>query len=443
MKKIYLGILVVGLLSSCNMGSNFYVNFDDVQSEPGMFRVTRQQNTDMVELVANGGIKGMDGVELGKMTLNDNPSTSAQPEGSMRGPQRASATTLTNVIQNLLDFRNARRVIELSGVYESIDVNGDPIILSGKVLLPANGKIKRCILVSHYTIASNAEAPSNTFPLEGLLVRLGYAVIVPDYIGYGVTSHMVHPYLVMDVTARNVLDMYKAVIPFLEKAGCKPQYDDIYLMGYSQGGATTMAVQHLIEHHDEDVKIRRVFAGGGPYDVKATYDRFVETDTASYPCAVPIMMQGMIVGNRLNLDMRSMMESYIYDNLDEWVNSKRYTTGQINEFLGTQVTSELLTDKGMDRTSHEVSEMYKAMTNNSILTYSWIPKAPVFMMHSIDDDVVPYDNANRAKNKWKGANIQYSFGHFGSHTTTCVRFIFAVQTLLQNEEKEEEGNYDF
>jgi pimeloyl-ACP methyl ester carboxylesterase len=443
MKKIYLGILVVGLLSSCNMGSNFYVNFDDVQSEPGMFRVTRQQNTDMLELVANGGIKGMDGVELGKMTLNDNPSTSAQPEGSMRGPQRASATTLTNVIQNLLDFRNARRVIELSGVYESIDVNGDPIILSGKVLLPANGKIKRCILVSHYTIASNAEAPSNTFPLEGVLVKLGYAMIVPDYIGYGVTADKVHPYLVMNLTARNVLDMYKAVIPFLEHAGCVPEHDDIYLMGYSQGGATTMAVQHLIEHHNEDVKLRRVFAGGGPYDVKATYDRFVETDTASYPCAVPIMMQGMVVGNNLDLDMSELMAPFIYDNLDEWVNSKRYTTKQINNMIGSYVTHELLTEKGMDRTSQEVSELYKAMTNNSILSYSWVPKAPVFIMHSINDETVPYENANRAKNKWKGANIQYSLGYYGGHVITCVRFIYAVQTLLINEEKEEGGHYEF
>ena len=64
-------------------------------------------------------------------------------------------------------------------------------------------------------------------------------------------------------------------------------------------------------------------------------------------------------------------------------------------------------------------------------------------MHSIDDDVVPYENAIRAKNKWQGANIQYSLGHFGGHIVTCMRFIYTVQTLLINEEKEEEGNYDF
>ena len=441
MKKVYLGILLVVMLTSCNMGESYYVNFDEIESVPGMFRVVEQRYTDMEELVTNGGLKTMGG-DLLEITESTGELESNQ-EAGVSGPKRASSIPLTLVMQRLVDFASAKHVIEVSGVYESVDTDGEPITLSGKVLLPADRKVKRCILVSHYTIASNAEAPSNTFPLEGLLVKLGYAVIVPDYIGYGVTADLVHPYLVMEVTARNVLDMYKAVIPFMEKVGCKPQYDDIYLMGYSQGGATTMAVQHLIEHHEEDVKIRRVFAGGGPYDVKATYDRFVETNEASYPCAVPIMMQGMVVGNKLDLDMKTMMAPFIYENLDEWVNSKKYTTSQINEMIGSYVTSDLLTPTGMDRTSKEVSEMYKAMTNNSILSYSWVPKAPVFIMHSINDETVPYDNAVRAKNKWQGANIQYSLGYYGSHIVTCVRFIFAVQTLLENEEKEEEGNYEF
>ena len=83
------------------------------------------------------------------------------------------------------------------------------------------------------------------------------------------------------------------------------------------------------------------------------------------------------------------------------------------------------------------------MTNNSILSYSWVPEAPVFIMHSINDETVPYENASRAKNKWKGANIQYSLGYYGGHIITCVRFIYAVQTLLINEEKEAGGHYEF
>ena len=436
MKKVIYILGALLLLTGCQMGEWHFVDFTDTSLvKDGMFRVITQKTTDMQQLVQEPNQLAAWGI----LTSSDSVANSP-----IHGPQRATSTTVNNVVQQLLDFSKMTTAIELSGIYPSIDLEGEPIMLSGKVILPAKGPIKRYILVSHYTIASNAEAPSNIFSLEGLLVKLGYALIIPDYLGYGVTADHIHPYLVMDITARNVLDMYLAVVPFMEAAGCTPEHDDIYLMGYSQGGATTMAVQHLIEHHDdEDIKIRRVFAGGGPYDVKATYDRFVETNYASYPCAVPIMLQGMVIGNKLDVDMSELMQPYIYEHLDEWVNSKRLTTGQINDLLGTNITSELLTAKGMDRTSQEVSELYKAMVNNSILTYSWTPKAPVFMMHSIDDDVVPYENATRAKSKWKDANIQYSLGHFGGHVATCMRFIYTVQTLLINDEKEEAGNYDF
>ena len=427
--------LLLLLLTGCHNSDVQYVDFTDLaMAENATFRVTAQKTTDLSEL-------SNDAEWLALWGMADTPAMDTANAAGITGPQRASSTTLAGIMQELLDFSKSTKAIELSGLYKSIDVDGQPTILSGKVILPAKGPIKRYILVSHYTIASNKEAPSNIFSLEGLLVKLGYALIIPDYIGYGVTADKVHPYLVMELTATNVLDMYYAVVPFLEKAGCAPEHDDIYLMGYSQGGATTMAVQHAIEHHDKPIKIRRVFAGGGPYDIKYTYDQFVETNWASYPCAVPIMMQGMVVGNKLDLDMSKMMQPFIYENLDAWVNSKLYTAGQINTLLGSHVTSDLLTEIGMDRTSKEVSELYKAMVNNSILTYSWTPKAPVFMFHSMDDDVVPFENAMRAKSKWKNANIQYSFGHFGNHQMGCVRFIYTVQTLLENDEKEENGNF--
>ena len=425
------------LLAGCHVGEVQYVDFADLSmAENTTFRVTAQRTTHLQDL-------SNDPEWLALWGMTDSAATAPAHTAGVTHPQRATSTSMAGIMQELLDFSKAAVAVEISGLYPSIDVDENPILLSGKVILPAKGPIKRYILVSHYTIASNKEAPSNIFSLEGLLVKLGYALIIPDYIGYGATSDKVHPYLVMELTARNVLDMYDAVVPFLEKAGCAPEHDDIYLMGYSQGGATTMAVQQAIEHHGRPIKIRRVFAGGGPYDIKYTYDQFVETNWASYPCAVPIMMQGMVVGNKLNLDMRTMMASNIYENLDKWVNSKFYTTNQINALIGTKVTSELLTPTGMDRTSKEVSELYKAMTENSILTYSWTPEAPVFMFHSMDDDVVPFENAMRAKSKWKNANIQYSFGHYGNHQIGCVRFIYTVQTLLENDEREENGNFSF
>ena len=363
-------------------------------------------------------------------------------EETEKGIRRTSSTTGANVLQELLRYNNQNTVVEIVGTYPSINTNWDSIRLSGKVMLPKGKKPKRMILVSHYTTSANFEAPSNAFSLEGTLVNLGYGLIIPDYLGYGITADQLHPYLVMDLTARNVLDMYLAVRPWLKAVGMEPEYDDINLMGYSQGGATTMAVEYLIENEywrpeDPDyIKIHRVFAGGGPYDVKATYERFVTTDTAGYPVAVPLVLQGMIMGNNLNIKMTDLMQTWLYSHMDDWINSKRFTSAQINSLINTKVTHKLLTEEAMNQKSANVAELYKAMMENSITTYSWVPEAPVYMMHSMDDEVVPYTNATNAKSKWKGANITYNFGHYGTHTKTCLRFIMTVQNLLVQEEEE-------
>ncbi len=221
----------------------------------------------------------------------------------------------------------------------------------------------------------------------------------------------------MDVTAHNVVDMYLAVRPWLEAVGRSADDPSLDLMGYSQGGATTMAVQYLIEtdfsnaDSMDHIMLHRVFAGGGPYDVKATYERFVTTDTAGYPVV-------------------------LCEHMDEWINSKRFTSAQINQLIGTKVTHELLTDEAMEQKSEKVAELYKAMTLNSITAYDWDPQASVYMMHSIDDETVPYTNATHARSHWKDANITYNFGHYGGHVMTCLRFIYTVQELLAKEEEE-------
>ena len=422
-------------LTSCHFRNDESVDFTNIEAAKGLkFKVIRQGETDL----SNGlpyNCYLPDGT-----SVND-----YAEEEAAEGPNKikqTSSVTGTAIVQELLKYGNQNKVVEIVGTYPSMDRDWNDITLSGKVMLPKGKKPKRMILVSHYTVGSNAEAPSNCFSLEGVLVKLGYGLIIPDYQGYGITADKVHPYLVMMETAVNVTDMYFAVKEWLKAVDMAPEYDDIYLMGYSQGGATTMAVEYLIEVAYSDpadslyIPIHRVFAGGGPYDVKATYERFVTTDTAGYPVAVPLVLQGMIKGNNLNMEMSDLMQPWLCDKMDEWINSKRYTTAQVNQLIGTKVTHKLLTEEGMDQTSEKVAELYKAMTANSVVAYNWQPQASIYIMHSMDDETVPYTNASNAKAKWRDANITYNFGHYGTHVKTCLRFIYSVQTLLEKEEKE-------
>lgn len=420
-KLLSVSVSLTLLLSACTFGDNFDVDFTSLPTDSTWFKVTSQRVNTLDEIPADCYIDGVPAAEFGSPSESDDK-------------WRTSSVSAATILQEIMDFSNRRSVIELSGTYWSFDEDWNRIQLSGKVVIPADGKADRIIVVSHYTIGSNAEAPSRCFPIEAMLAKMGYVMIFPDYLGYGVTADRVHPYLVMDLTAFNVLDMYAAVLPFLKAAGVEVAHDEIFLMGYSQGGATTMAVQQWIETFlDDEIKIRRVFAGGGPYDVLATYDHFVTRDTADYPIAVPLVMQGMIVGNHLDLDMGQLMQPYVYENMDYWVNSKRFTSAQVNAAIGTHVTHEILSAKGMDRTSREVSELYKAMTSNSILSYSWEPEAPVYLFHSMDDEIVTFENASRARVKWTNANIQYNFGHYGGHIQGFLRFVSSVKNLLEQD----------
>lgn len=419
MKKFVTIALAALALVSCNYKEETWINFMDLSQATGSdFKVFYQS----VDNLSKDGV----------------PANCFVPDGTPIGDYKETKATGANstlFVQRLLDVTHGGEITELAGTYTSIDTEGKPITLSGKVMLPSDGKFKRFILVSHYTIGSNAEAPSNCFSLEGVLVPLGYCIIVPDYLGYGITAGKKHPYLALDLTARNALDMYLAVRPFLAACGIEPEFDDIMLMGYSQGGANTMGVMRLIEtKYADSIKLRRVFAGGGPYDVTATYDQFVKTNHAAYPCAVPLVVQGMQVGAGLSLSMEEFSTPLVYEHLDEWFNSKRYSTKQMNQLLGTYTTSDLISKAGLDRTTYEVAELYMAMNKNSIVKQDWVPKAPVYMLHSMDDDTVDFINAMHARATWPDANIVYNFGHYGGHVPAALRFIYTVKTLLVEEE---------
>jgi hypothetical protein len=432
---LFLLLILLPLLVGCQVGKEESVDFTDIEGAANLrFQVIGQHETDLSQGFPEHCYLP-DGTPVNAYRGEEKVNT---PDGM----HRTTSITGSSMLQQLLRYGKKYTITEIVGTYPSIDGDGNKVILSGKVMLPKGQKPKRMILVSHYTVCSNIEAPSNCFSLEGVLVKLGYGLIIPDYLGYGVTSDQIHPYLVMDLTARNVFDMYLAVREWLKAANMEPEEEEICLMGYSQGGATTMAVQYLIENefcfpeYPEYTKIHRVFAGGGPYDVKATYERFVNTDTAGYPVAVPLVLQGMIKGNKLDIEMTDLMQEWLYNKMDDWVNSKRYSSAQINELIGTKVTHEILTKEAMNQTSDNVAELYKAMTVNSVISYNWVPKASVYIMHSIDDETVPYTNATNAKSRWKDANITYNFGHYGGHVMTCLRFIYSVQSLLQQEEEE-------
>ena len=360
-----------------------------------------------------------------------NPEVQLMEDGELSDEDtKVARVDAATIARSMLEVVNCNRLIHISGTYEGHDVDGiTPLRQSGKLVLPAEGPIKNLILVSHYTIGANFEAPSETFPMEAMFAAKGYAVAIADYIGYGTTVDHIHPYMHTRSTAQSVVDMALAVKPYLEHIGRAPENREVILAGYSQGGSTTLAVMDILQDQYADVfPIKKVYAGGGPYDLAATYDISMEWDKTGIPCAIPMIVQGISEGEGLGLEMEDFFKGNLLHHYKEWINSRQYTVGQINKLIGSRYLHDIMTEKGRDKTSEETARLYRALLKNSVLNFT--PRAPIYMFHSREDQTVPFVNAIQAENYFKLSDIHYNFGDYGKHTMGCVRFIVLVYNML-------------
>lgn len=345
--------------------------------------------------------------------------------------RRTSSTCLQNLFKELFSYAHSDNVVSFVGTYLSEDADGNPITLSGRIIVPKDRKVTHIMIVNHYTIGANHEAPSRSFPLEGIFAARGLALVVPDYQGFGVTVNMVHPYLNANLTALNVASMYKAAKPFLKHIGCAPENDDIFIYGYSQGGATAVAVQRYIETHYPEEKIRLTLAGGGPYDICATYDQMIAEDNTDYPCVIPMIIQGLNESMHLNLDYNEYFSPLMMEHLDDWINSKRYTVDELTILSGSKQVSVLVTEAAQNKVTDSMADLYMAMIDNS-MTNNFHPKSPIYLFHSMTDNVVPFVNAAnlQAYLNAQDCNVTYNFGDYGIHRMGCIRFLYTTLNLL-------------
>ena len=314
--------------------------------------------------------------------------------------------------------------------YTSVAPNGERVVLSGKIFLPPRKKIKNIIVANHYTICSNKEAPSQAHSIEGIFATKDYIVIMPDYVGYGISSNLPHPYLQLDSAVTSSIDLLKAAMPYIASRGYLfPK--EIVLVGYSQGAAVTLAMQKkLEEEYAERFPIRRVFAGAGPYNLARTYDFYVSQPKTSIPCSLPMLIIGMAYGENLPLRRGDYFQPVLMEKCQDLIESKKWTLFEVNERLDPHI-DVLLKPLIFDKDQYPTSLLYAALKRNSIV--GWKPKAPLYLFHSTEDDMVPFLNSAQLAYEFTSqlmTNVEYNFGQEGSHMLACATFFEKVYQAL-------------
>ena len=89
--------------------------------------------------------------------------------------------------------------------------------------------------------------------------------------------------------------------------------------------------------------------------------------------------------------------------------------------MNAKKVSDLMTDVGRDKKNPQTARLYRAMMQNSVLNF--IPYAPMYIFHSMQDATVPFVNGTKAEQHFKGKNVTYDFGDYGSHSSGAIKFI--------------------
>lgn len=273
-------------------------------------------------------------------------------------------------------------------------------------------------------------------------------VIMPDYEGYGLTVERAHPYLYQELTARQCVDGMRygkslySNDPALKyiRGSLRSDYR-CFSCGYSQGGSVAMACHRFIEQNNLGSELHFVgsICGDGPYDPMATLMYYMQQEQAGNPMGMsvvlPLIVKGMLDTNPYMLCHTAeeyFRPEFLETGIMDWLASKKYSTTDIDNLWTNYAkdhpgainyksahVSEIMNDEcyayftklyndnkntftsaaGIPLPAHRglIEDLHFALASND-MTSGWSPSKSIQLFHSKGDKVVPYVNAERAKN---------------------------------------------
>ena len=326
----------------------------------------------------------------------------------------------------------------ISYTYRSADPQGLPVELSALIYIPdaalkGTKDLNGICLTNHGTIASNAECPTMRAQFEGAFAWKNYAIVMPDYYGFGASADRPQAYLDAETTARGNIDAYLAAVQLLKDRQVRIP-DRLYSFGYSQGGFNSMAnLKYVSKHPELPVKFEKVMCGGSPFDVELTWDAYTSGTFHNAIAFVPMTVVSINESQKLGLEYDTLFKGSLLENWREWILSKEYSTSSISDTLGTNDLSAIMNDEFMTRTGASYNAIMNVCRNYS-LTSGWVPPSgtEIILYHSRQDDTVPFANLKAMKDFLDqvapGCYTAYE-GNDGGHIDAVARFVMDILSV--------------
>ncbi len=311
-------------------------------------------------------------------------------------------------------------------IYNTTDTGGGEILASGALIVPKGADPLPLLSFQHGTLSSDEDAPSNFSSAEyfasALYSSSGYVIALPDYLGYGISKQIEHPYQHGSSLATASRDMLRAVREFDIMNGEFKTNDKLFLTGYSEGGYATVSLMKLLEEqHGDEFAITAVTAGAGAYNKSLFAIYIMETE------------RDLVYLNHFLWVLDTYNQIYGLNRPYSYFFNEPYSSiiKEGGVFANTQLNPHTLFSDNFRAGIIEGTdtELIDILADND--RYNWKPQSPLQLYHGTADDFVFYFNSETAHEAMVAngaAHVELVAVEGGDHVSTL--FSYLTGTLL-------------
>lgn len=274
---------------------------------------------------------------------------------------------------------------------------------SGLMCVPKNSTEALPILSGqHGTTFEQQDAPTNfpaTFSGFELFASAGYLTVIPDYIGYGISKNVFHPYYDQKHSALAVIDLIKAAKSYAAKNKVALN-DKLFLVGYSEGGYVTLAAQKEIETNpNHKLTVTASASGAGGYDLTGMLGEVKSGKPYPNPSYLAFILQAYNKTNAWNRPLADLFREPYASQMGTLFNGIS-SAGTINRTLPTDPAKLFNPTFFADLQKPEGELALKQALLANSLTTNWVPASPTKIYQGTADAVVFFENSKGAYEKF-------------------------------------------
>ena len=240
-----------------------------------------------------------------------------------------------------------------------------------------------------YSEAPSVNSGNDMFSIMESLTAMGFIVVIPDYIGFGASENIPHPYLDAKSSTQSILDMIRATKEYStdDKVLGKPT-KDLFIFGYSQGGWATMQLQKTIEKdYSSEFNLKASSCGAGPYSIEYMNKYIVDKIDYPMPYFLAYLLNSYVTIGAFTNPLTDFIQAPYAAKIPGLFDGK-HSGGAINAELTTQMANFLTPEyRAGYATDTKYAGVRSAFLSNSIT--AWNAKTPMKLFHGADDDLIP------------------------------------------------------